>query len=130
MKIKTDAKSYLPLSAQILLKVRYVLIFFLRVGSVVAYFSPFIGLKGIMNHWHAEKLPFVISEDQKQFDFWNSQTDEFQSVDIQELIRFSKDSSNTVFFCFLVICKLERAIAHCSKTLGRVGHITFSIIKI
>ena len=99
VKIKTDAKSYLPLSAQILLKVRYVFIFFLRVGSVVAYFSPFIGLKGIMNHWQAEKLPFVFSEDQKQFHFWNSLRNETQSVDIQELFRFSKASSNTVFFC-------------------------------
>ena len=56
IKIKTATKNFLPIFPKVILGVRYLLVFITRIGSNVAYFSPFIGLLGIMNHYHAEQI--------------------------------------------------------------------------
>ena len=57
IKIKTHTKQFLPLLSKFLLGIRYFLVFTTRIGAIVAYFSPFLGLLGIMNHYQAEILP-------------------------------------------------------------------------
>ena len=54
IKIKTETKNFLPAFPTVILGMRYLLVFIIRIGSNVAYFSPFIGLLGIMSHYHAE----------------------------------------------------------------------------
>ena len=49
--IKTEAKGFLPFFPTIILALRYLLIFLVRVGAIVTYFSPFIGLIGILDHY-------------------------------------------------------------------------------
>ena len=57
IKIKTHTKKFIPFASKLLLGIRYLLVFINRIGAIVAYFSPFLGLLGIMNHYQAEKLP-------------------------------------------------------------------------
>ena len=56
IKIKAHTNQFLPLLSKLLLGIRYLFIFINRIGAIVAYFSPFLGLLGIMNHYQAEKL--------------------------------------------------------------------------
>ena len=54
IKIKTETKNILPLFPKLILGIRYLFVFLQRIGCIVMYFSPFIGLLGMMNHYHAE----------------------------------------------------------------------------
>ena len=52
--IKTEEKGFLPTLPKIVLTLRYLLVFIIRVGAIVTYFSPFIGLVGILDHYQVE----------------------------------------------------------------------------
>ena len=54
VKIKTEKKNYLPFLPKIVLTFRYLVVFVIRIGAIVTYVSPFIGLNGLMNHFQAE----------------------------------------------------------------------------
>ena len=56
IKIKAETKNFLPIFAKVVLGMRYLLVFIIRIGNYVAYFAPYIGLLGIMNHYHAELI--------------------------------------------------------------------------
>ena len=56
-KIKAKVKEILPLFTKMILSLKYLLIFNIRVGCIVTYFAPFIGLLGILDHYQAEKTP-------------------------------------------------------------------------
>ena len=94
IKIKTESKNFLPIFPKIILGVKYILIFLVRIGCIVTYFSPFIGLIGIMNHYSAERLPLdwekfkeINDTHDQQYHYWNPIEDEFDSVDISKLHR-------------------------------------------
>ena len=56
IRIKNEAKVFLPLEAKLILFWRYFLIFLIRISCIVSYFLPFIGLLDTMTHFHAEKM--------------------------------------------------------------------------
>ena len=108
IKIKTQSKSFLPLKAQILLFFRYLLLFFIRIGAIVTYYAPYIGLLGILDHYQAETLPLdpkiwcnINSTDDQQYHFWNPLNDQFESVKVSDLFRSNyakcSDSSVTMY---------------------------------
>ena len=91
--IKTESKNYLPLLPKLILGIRYFLVFFIRVGSIVSYYSPYIGLLDIMIHYQAETLPLDMetwmSFNDSLYQYWNPIADEFQAINISELFRSS-----------------------------------------
>ena len=56
IKIKSDAKKFLPFFPKFILFWRYLFVFLIRVGCIVTYFAPFVGNLGVMNHYQAETL--------------------------------------------------------------------------
>ena len=91
--IKTESKNYLPLLPKLILGIRYFLVFFIRVGSIVSYYSPYIGLLDIMIHYQAETLQLDMdtwmSFNDSLFQYWNPIENEFQAINISELFRSS-----------------------------------------
>ena len=52
-----EAKSFLPVTPKVLLLWRYLTVAMVRVGCIVAGVGAIIGVVGMMNHYHAEKVP-------------------------------------------------------------------------
>ena len=52
-----EAKSFLPVTPKVLLLWRYLTVAIVRVGCIVAGVGAIIGVVGMMNHYHAEKVP-------------------------------------------------------------------------
>jgi len=55
-KIK-EAKSFLPMTPKVLLLWRYLTVAMVRVCCIVASVGAILGVVGMMNHYHAEKVP-------------------------------------------------------------------------
>ena len=92
--IKAESKTFLPLFPKLLLGFRYLLVFMIRIFSIVFYFAPFIGLLGILNHYQAESisLDFELFEnindtDDHRFHYWNPYEKEFQSIMAHDIFR-------------------------------------------
>ena len=70
---------------------RYLNIFINRIGSIVTYYAPYIGLIMLMNHYHAELIPLDAydwsSFNNTLYEYWNPITNETQSINITELFR-------------------------------------------
>ena len=108
VKIKNEEKSFLPLPAKLLLFVRYLLVFFVRVGCIVSYFAPYIGLLDIMSHYNAERIPLdyeifksLNETDDQSFHYWNDVEQKFQSVPISQLYRseyLNKTNQKKLFY--------------------------------
>ena len=94
IKIKSETKNFLPLLPKITLGLKYLLIFSIRVGSIVTFFAPYIGLLGIMNHYQAETISldsgtwmnFILSND-GHYHYWNQFEEQYQSIHISQLFR-------------------------------------------
>ena len=56
IKIKADTKTFLPFKSKLLLGWRYLVVYMVRIGCIVAGMCVFIGGLGIMNHYHAENI--------------------------------------------------------------------------
>ena len=96
MNIKTESKTFIPWTSKLVLGLRYVLTFIIRITSIVTYYAPYIGLIGIMAHYHAETIPldltnfkFINDTEEKLYHYWNEFETEFQSVEISKLFRFN-----------------------------------------
>ena len=57
IKIKAETKTFLPFKSKLLLGWRYLTVYMVRIGCIVAGIGVFIGVSGMMNHYHAERLP-------------------------------------------------------------------------
>ena len=96
-----EAKSFLPLAAQMLLYLRYIVLYPIRIGVYVAFFSASIGLLGVLNHYHAEFSKFldpeiwcnINSTTGGNFHYWDSTTDQFQSVKVADIFRSTYNCS-------------------------------------
>ena len=105
LKIKTKAKSFLPLFAKMLLYLRYIVLYPIRIGVYVAFFSTFIGLLGVLNHYHAETSRaldpkiwcYINSTTSQLFQYWDSSTDQVQSVKVSDIFRSKYDCSDEKF---------------------------------
>ena len=97
IKIKAETKNFFPLIPKLVLGLRYLLIFLIRIGAIVFYFAPFIGILDIMSHHHAESIPldyeafsYVNDTDTNpslEYHYWNEIELEFQSIGISQLYR-------------------------------------------
>ena len=81
---------------------RYLLIFLVRIGCIVAYFAPFIGLGGILDHYQAESIPldlklwqYLKNNTNEQYHYWNHITDEFESVHVSDIFRANDRNDGT-----------------------------------
>ena len=97
IKIATESKKFLPIAAKLIVGMRYLLIFVIRICSFVTYFAPYLGTLDIMAHYHAETfiLEFETFKrlNKTDFHFMNKFTNEIQSVQISEIFR--ADYNNT-----------------------------------
>ena len=57
IKIKAETKTFLPFKSKLLLGWRYLTVYMVRIGCIVAGIGVLIGVSGMMNHYHAERLP-------------------------------------------------------------------------
>ena len=78
----------------IVLGIRYLLIFLIRIGDIVFYYAPFIGELDIMSHYHAELIPldyetfkYVNDTDLQEYHYWNENELQFESIGISQLYR-------------------------------------------
>ena len=92
--IKAETKIFFPLLPKVILGVRYLLIFLIRIGAIVFYFGPFVGVLDIMSHHYAESIPldyetfkYINDTDLQEYHYWNEFELEFQSIGISQLYR-------------------------------------------
>ena len=117
--IKAEAKSFLPLAAKMLLYLRYIVLYPIRIGVYVAFFSASIGLLGVLNHYHAEFSKFldpeiwcnINSTTGGHFSYWDSTTDQFQSVKVSDIFRSTYNCSETQKFPGLPSSQLYTVIS-------------------
>ena len=94
IKIKKGTKNYLPLAPKLILALRYWILSIIRVGCIVTYQSPYIGLLGMNNHHQAEIFPLdpeifkrINATESQLYHYWNPIIDEFQNITISKLFR-------------------------------------------
>ena len=94
MKIKAKTKNFLPFFPKIVLAFRYFFIFGIRIIAIVSYFSPFLGLSGLINHYQSETISFDIETWTKfnnvsdgMYHYWNPFKEEFQSIHTSKVFR-------------------------------------------
>ena len=95
VRIKNEEKCFLPFfPAQLLLLMRYALVFFVRISCIVCYFAPFLGLLDIVIHYQAETKPldynifkYINETSDQKFHYWIPEKDEFKSIPVSQLFR-------------------------------------------
>ena len=101
--IKAEAKSFLPLPAKMLLYLRYIVLYPIRIGVYVAFFSASIGLLGVLNHYRAEISKALDPEiwcyiykstTSHLFQYWDSTTDQNESVKVSDIFRSTYNCSD------------------------------------
>ena len=97
IKIATESKKFLPIAAKLIVGMRYLLIFVIRICSFVTYFAPYLGSLDIMAHYQAETVILEIETfkrlNKTGFYFINTINNEIQSVPISKIFR--ADYNNT-----------------------------------
>ena len=106
VRIKNEEKCFLPFfPAQLLLLMRYALVFFVRISCIVCYFAPFLGLLDIAIHYQAETkaldyniFKYIIETSDQNFHYWIPKKDEFKSIPVSDLFRstYPKNSNYDV----------------------------------
>ena len=94
VKIKSETKHIFPFFPKVILGIRYLFIYLIRVGCIVSYFAPYLGLLGIMDHYQGETIPlaydsfkYLNDTDDKLYHYWNPFENEFQSIPAAQLFR-------------------------------------------
>ena len=84
----------MPFLSKFFLALRYLLVFLIRIVSIVSYFAPFIGLWDILNHYQAETIPLDRETFQllngtvdQQYHYWNTLTNKPDSKTISQIFR-------------------------------------------
>ena len=105
VKIKSGEKNVLLLYAKSVLALRYLLLFLVRIFSIVSYFSPFLGLGDIVAHYQAEIIPLDLDQfmsfNEKMYQYWNPIEEEFQSVNISQLFRFQNTPPSSKLYTLI-----------------------------
>ena len=91
VKIKSETKNILPLVPTVILGTRYLLVFLIRIGAIVTYYAPFLGLCGIMDHHQGEKIPLQYETYKALlktgYHHYNPIRNQFQVTDISTVFR-------------------------------------------
>ena len=102
VKIKSETKQFFPFFPKVILGIRYLFIYLIRVGCNVSYFAPYLGLLGIMDHYQGETIPLAYDSfkslndtDDKRYHYWNPFENEFQSIPAAQLFRSDYSKKTT-----------------------------------
>ena len=100
--IKTETKSFLPLLAKMLLYLRYIILYPIRIGVNVTFFSTSLGLLGVLNHYRAEISKaldpeiwcYINGTTSQLFQYWDSTKDQNESVKVSDIFRSTYNCSD------------------------------------
>ena len=91
IKIATESKKFLPIASKLIVGVRYLLIFVIRICSFVTYFAPYLGTLDIMAHYQAETVILEFETfkrlNKTGYYFMNTINNEVERVDISKIFR-------------------------------------------
>ena len=97
IKIATESKKFLPIASKLIVGMRYLLIFVIRICSFVTYFAPYLGTLDIMAHYQAETVMLEFETfkrlNKTGYHFMNTITNEIQTIEISKIFR--TDYNNT-----------------------------------
>ena len=91
IKIATESKKFLPIAAVLIVGMRYLLIFIIRICVFATYYAPYLGSLDIMAHYQAETIFLDLETFQKLnetgFHYINKITNKIESVEITDIYR-------------------------------------------
>ena len=139
VKIKTEEKQYLKFLAKFVIGLRSMIVFSVRIVCFISYFAPFMGLVGLLNHYHAEQISLshetlqTLEGFSKDFRFWNMEKDMSQSRPLTDIYRsdYTTDPDNPIpppitaytiiskevgYLLFPALCILYFCVVWCLKS--------------
>ena len=89
VKIRTEnKKNFLPFVEKIILGLRAMIFTISRVGCLVAFFCPYLGLLDLLAHWEAERIPLNYAHmNRAEFVYYNHMSDMTERIPIEHLYR-------------------------------------------
>jgi len=145
LKIHSEQKAgMLSGAAKVVLGLRALLFSATRIGCVVAFFGPFLGLGDCMAHWHAEVIeldPELLDNLRKNINssgsYWDNETVSLMYRE-QDYTNYTLVTLQSAFFIFLgvilfhgiAIFALKMAVSsHFKSTswLNKIGHVVESL---
>merc|ERR1719362_2583704 len=91
IKIAIESKKFLPIASKLILGIRFLLIFVIRICSFVTYFAPYLGTLDIMAHYQAETVILEFETfkrlNKTGYYFMNTINNEVERVDISKIFR-------------------------------------------
>ena len=97
IKIAIESKKFLPIASILIVGMRYLLIFVIRICSFVTYFAPYLGTLDIMAHYQAETVMLEFETfkrlNKTGYHFMNTITNEIQTIEVSKIFR--TDYNNT-----------------------------------
>ena len=142
LKIHSEQKAgMLSGAAKVVLGLRALLFSVTRIGCIVVFFGPFLGLKDCMAHWHAERFQLerglLEKLHQSNSPYWDKET-----VDLifrpQDYTNYTLVTLQAAFFIFLGVILLHgiaifilklNVSSHFKSTswLNKIGHVVESL---
>ena len=141
MKIHSEEKAgLLSGAAKVVLGLRALLFSVTRIGCVVAFFAPFLGLGNCMAHWHAEGIQLdrkLLDNLQGNNSYWDKETVDLMYRE-QDYTNYTLVTLQAAFFIFLGVILLHgiaifilkmNVSTHFKSTgwLNKVGHVVESL---
>ena len=145
LKIHSEQKAgMLSGAAKVVLGLRAVLFSVTRIGCVVAFFGPFLGLGDCMAHWHAEGIRLdpelldnLLENLNSSSSYWDNQTVSLMYRE-QDYTNYTLVTLQAAFFIFLGVIFLHgiaifilkmNVSTHFKSTgwLNKVGHVVESL---
>merc|ERR1719264_375771 len=141
LKIHSEQKArMLSGASKAVLGFRALLFSVTRIGCVIAFFGPFLGLGDCMAHWHAEGIqldPEIMENLQGPTSYWNQETVDLMYRE-QDYTNYTLVTLQAAFFIFLgilllhgiAILILKMSVSthfHSTSWLNKLGHVVESL---
>ena len=141
LKIHSEQKArMLSVTSKLVLALRALLFSVTRIGCVIAFFGPFLGLGDCMAHWHAEGIqldPEIMENLQGPTSYWDKETVDLMYRE-QDYTNYTLVTLQAAFFIFLgvlllhgiaiLILKMNVSSSFKSASwLNKIGHVVESL---
>merc|ERR1719242_348771 len=141
LKIHSEQKAkMLSGASKAILGLRALLFSVTRIGCVIAFFGPFLGLGDCMAHWHAEEIqldPELLENLRGPNSYWNRETVDLMYRE-QDITNYTLVTLQAAFFIFLGILLLHGIAIlilkmnvsshfHSTSWLNKLGHVVESL---
>lgn len=133
LKIHSEQKAgMLSGAAKVVLGIRALLFSVTRIGCVVAFFGPFLGLGDCMAHWHAEGIRLnrkLLKNLESNNSYWDSQTVSLMYRE-QDYTDYTLIFLGVIFLHGIAIFTLKMNVSsHFNSTgwLNKIGHVVESL---